>query len=161
MEEIIIFTVVFCCLLLGLIGSVLPIVPGPIMSYLGILVLYFFTDISVSNNEILIYSILTIVVFSSDYILQFLGVKKLGGQKNALYGTFFGIFIGLFFAPLGLFIGPFLGAFLGALKDNKEQKQAIRIALGALLGFVCGTVLKLTYSIYIIYIVLNKLLILP
>ena len=161
MEEIIIFTVVFCCLLLGLIGSVLPIVPGPIMSYLGILALYFFTDISFSNNEILIYSILTIVVFSSDYILQFLGVKKLGGQKNALYGTVFGIFIGLFFAPLGLFLGPFLGAFLGALKDNKEQKQAIRIALGALLRFVCGTVLKLTYSIYIIYIVLNKLLILP
>ena len=161
MEEIIIFTVVFCCLLLGLIGSVLPIVPGPIMSYLGVLVLFFFTDISFSNNEILIYSIITVLVFSSDYILQFLGVKKLGGQKNALYGTIFGIFIGLFFAPLGLFIGPFLGAFLGALKDNKEQKQAIRIALGALLGFVCGTVLKLMYSIYIIYVILNKLLLLP
>ena len=158
MEEVIIFTVVSCFLLLGLIGSVLPIIPGPIMSYLGILVLYFFTDNIFSNNEIFIYSIITALVFSSDYILQFLGVKKLGGQKNALYGTFFGIFAGLFFAPLGLLLGPFLGAFLGALKDNKEQKQAMRIAIGALLGFICGTFLKLLYSVFVIYVILNKLL---
>ena len=158
MEEIIIFTVVSCFLLLGLIGSVLPIIPGPIMSYLGVLVLYFFTDTFFSNNEIFIYGIITAFVFSSDYILQFLGVKKLGGQKNALYGTFFGIFLGLFFAPLGLLLGPFLGAFLGALKDNKEQKQAMRIALGALLGFICGTFLKLLYSVFVIYVILNKLL---
>ncbi len=156
MEEIFILLVVFCFLLIGVIGSIVPIIPGPIISYIGVLVLHFFTDINFSIKEIIIYGIITVLVFVSDYILQFLGVKKLGGQKNALYGTILGIFIGLFFPPIGLVLGPFLGAFLGALIDSKEQKKAIRIALGALLGFIFGTFLKLIYSASIIYIVVKK-----
>ena len=102
MVDILILLVVFCFLLLGVIGAILPIIPGPIMSYIGVLGLHFFTDINFSINEIFIYGIMTVFVFTSDYILQFFGVKKLGGQKNALYGTMLGIFIGLFFPPIGL-----------------------------------------------------------
>jgi len=158
MAEGFILLVVFCFLLLGFIGAIFPIIPGPLLSYIGVLGLYFFTDLNFSGQEVLIYGIMTVLVFASDYVLQFLGVQKLGGQKNALYGTVLGVLIGLFFSPIGLILGPFLGAFLGALMDNKEQKQAIRIALGAVLGFLCGTFLKLLYSVYIIYIVINKLL---
>lgn len=158
MAEILILLVVFFFLVLGLIGAILPIIPGPIMSYVALLALYLSTDIYVSINEIIIYGFVTALVFFSDYILQFLGVQKLGGQKNALLGTVLGILIGLFFAPMGLILGPFFGAFLGALIDKKEQNQAIRIAFGALLGFIFGTFLKLTYSTYIIYIVIHKLL---
>tara|TARA_Y100001968_G_scaffold328349_1_gene375330 strand:+ start:1448 stop:1933 length:486 start_codon:yes stop_codon:yes gene_type:complete len=157
MAEILILLIVFCFLVLGFLGAILPIIPGPLMSYFGVLGLHFFTDINFSHYEILVYGVMTLLVFMSDYLLQFLGVKKLGGQKNALLGTVLGVFIGFFFAPIGLILGPFIGAFLGSLIDNKEKNQAFRIALGALLGFLFGTFLKLIYSIYIIYIVINKL----
>ena len=86
-------------------------------------------------------------------------VKKMGGGTRSIYGTTIGVILGMFFfPPFGIVLGAFLGAFLGALMDNKEQKQAISIALGALLGFLCGTFLKLIYSVYIIYVVVSKLL---
>ena len=97
MVEILTLLVVFCFLLLGIIGAILPIIPGPIMSYIGILALHFFTDVNFSIIELAICGIITALVFASDYVLQFFGVKKLGGQKNALYGTIVGILIGLFF----------------------------------------------------------------
>jgi len=156
--DLLIIIIAFLFFLIGLIGAILPIIPGPIITYLGILLLYFFSDLNFSNNEIFIYTVATVLVFFSDYILQFFGVRKFGGQKNAIYGTMFGVLIGLFFPPIGLIIGPFLGAFFGALMDNKEKKQAIRVAFGALLGFLFGTFIKILYSIYVIYIVAQKIL---
>ena len=157
MSQILILLLVFCFLLLGFLGAILPIIPGPIISYLAILLMHFFTDVNFTNNEIVMYAIITILVFVSDYILQFLGVKKLGGKKNAIYGTVLGILIGLFIPPVGLILGPFLGAFLGALIDNKEEKQALHIAFGALLGFIFGTLIKLIYSVWVIFIILDKI----
>ena len=156
--DLVIIIIAFLFFFIGLVGAILPIIPGPIITYTGILLLYFFSDLSFSNNEIFIYTIITVLVFFSDYILQFFGVRKFGGQKHSVYGTMFGVFIGLFFPPLGLIVGPFLGAFFGALLDNKEKKQAIMVAFGALLGFLFGTFIKILYSIYAIYIVAQKIL---
>ena len=159
MEDIFILLIASAFLILGFIGSILPILPGPIISYIGLIFVHFFTSFKFSQSEIVFYTILTGIVFFSDYILQFIGVKKLGGEKYAMYGTIFGIIVGIFFAPIGLVLGPFLGALLGALKDNKAEGQAIGIAMGALIGFLFGTLLKIIFSLYILYIVINKLLI--
>ena len=153
MGQILVLFFVFCFLLLGLVGAILPIIPGPIMSYLAILLIHFFTELEFSFWQLFLYTVFTVLVFFSDHLLQFLGVKKLGGQKYALYGTAVGILAGLFFTPIGLF----LGAFLGALMDSKNKIQATRIAFGALLGFIFGTVLKLVYAVYIIFIILEKI----
>ena len=145
-------------MLIGFVGAVLPIIPGPLITYAGLLVLHFFSDsIDFSSSELLLYTLLTIIVFSSDFILQFIGVKKFGGEKYSVYGTMVGIIFGLFFSPIGLIIGPFLGAFLGALMDNKKQDEAFGIAFGALIGFIFGTFIKIVYSIGILIVIIDKL----
>ena len=158
MFEIVIILLTLIFFLLGLIGAVLPVLPGPLFTYLGILLLYVFTDLDITFSELIVYAIVTVFVFFSDYFLQFLGIKKMGGGKNAIYGTIVGIFIGFFFSPIGLIFGPFFGAFLGSLIDNNSNHQAFKIAFSALIGFFFGTLVKLVFAIYVIYIMMNKLL---
>ena len=157
------FLIVFVAaifLILGCIGSVLPILPGPILSYVGLLIIHFFaleTEF-LTNYELILYGFVTLFVFFSDYFLQLFGVKKMGGKKRAVYGTTIGIVFGMFFIPpFGIVLGAFLGAFLGALMDNQKNKQAFKIAFGSLIGFVFGTLIKLIYSFYIISLVITKL----
>ena len=160
MEELLVLFIIICCFFLGFIGSILPVIPGPIFSYIGLISAHFFTECKFSNSELLIFTILTVIVFCSDYILQFIGVKKFGGGKYSIYGALIGVICGLFFSPLGLILGPFFGAFLGALMDNKKNNEALVIAFGALIGFVFGTFIKIAFSIYVIYFVIQKCLIL-
>ena len=159
MMEIVILIIAFFLMLIGFVGAVLPIIPGPLITYSGLLFLHFFSDsIDFSSSELMLYTLLTIIVFSSDFILQFIGVKKFGGEKYSIYGTMIGIILGLFFTPIGLIIGPFLGAFIGALMDNKKHNEAFGIAFGALIGFIFGTFIKIVYSIGILIIIIDKLL---
>ena len=157
------FLVVFVAsifLILGCIGSILPILPGPVLSYVGLLIIHFFAfDMDfLTNYELIIYGFITLFVFLSDYVLQLFGVKKMGGKKKAVYGTTIGIILGMFFIPpFGIVLGAFLGAFLGALMDNQNNNQAFKIAFGSLIGFVFGTLIKLIYSFYIISLVITKL----
>ena len=157
MGDIFIFFIAFTLLILGFIGAILPIIPGPILTYLGLLLVHLFTELTFSTTELVLYAIITILVFLSDYILQFIGVKKFGGGNYSIYGTIIGVIAGLFFPPIGLIIGPFIGAFAGALMDNKRNNEAMVIAFGALIGFVFGSFIKIIYSLAIIYIVIDKL----
>ena len=157
MLDLILFIISFVFLVLGLIGAIIPILPGPLLTYVAFLIIYLFTDIEFSSIELITYTVLAFTISFSDYFLQFFGVKKFGGGKNAVYGTIIGIICGLFFAPIGLIVGPFTGAFIGALVDNKTDTEAVKIAFGSLIGFLFGTILKLIFSIYMIWAIIDKL----
>ncbi len=157
MLELILFIISFVFLVLGLIGAIIPILPGPLLTYLAFLIIYLFTDTEFNSIELITYTVLAFTISFSDYFLQFFGVKKFGGGKNAVYGTIIGIIFGLFFAPIGLIVGPFTGAFIGALVDNKTDTEAVKIAFGSLIGFLFGTILKLIFSIYMIWAIIDKL----
>ena len=158
MIEFIIFSFVILLLLLGVLGSVLPVLPGPLLTFLGLLVLHFFTDYTLTQSQLLLYTFITIIVIFLDYLCQYFGVKKMGGKKNAIYGAGIGLLLGFFIPPLGFVLGPFFGAFFGALIDNKNKVNALKIAFGSFVGFVFGTLIKLFYSIYVILWVAWKLL---
>ena len=139
-------------LLLGLIGSVIPALPGPPLSYLGLLLSHFF----ISKIEVdFIFWLAVLVVFVSvlDYYLQIYGVKKAGGGKYAIRGSLVGMLSGIFlFPPFGILVGAFVGAYIGAKIEASSNE--VKIAFGALWGFIAGTILKLCTSCYIIYILL-------
>ena len=80
-----------------------------------------------------------------------MGVKKFGGGRKAILGTFLGLFIGLLFQPIGLFVGPFIGAFIGALFEVQNDTRALKVAIGSFIGFVTGTILKLVISSVLFY----------
>jgi uncharacterized protein YqgC (DUF456 family) len=150
--EILIMIGIGILLLLGVIGSVIPALPGPPLSYIALVLYHFFIN---KMNGYFLFSIgvAVVIVTILDYFFQIYGVKKAGGGKYAIRGSIIGILLGIFlFPPFGILAGAFIGAFIGAKMET--DKNEIKIAFGALWGFITGTILKLCISFYIIYILL-------
>lgn len=134
----------FVCILLGILGSFLPVLPGPSISWIGIVLLYF-TETVTANYWILGISLLiTIILTVLDYIIPAKGTKKFGGSKYGIWGTNIGLVVGIFAPiPLGFIIGPFVGAFVGELiYDYQDHQRALKAATGSLLGFLASSFMK-------------------
>ena len=151
--EILIIILGFLLLLMGLVGSIVPALPGPPLSFIAILILSLFTSYHFDDDFLLIWAGIVIAVTALDYWLQVYGVKKFGGKQKAINGTLIGLILGILAPiPFGFIIGPFIGAFVGAYLEEKDDlTKSFIIALGALAGFLSGTILKLAVSLYLIY----------
>ncbi len=131
----------------GILGCVLPIIPGPPLSYIGLLFLHFTEKYQFSTRFLIIWAIITVVVYVLDYVIPVWGTKKFGGSKRGVWGSVIGLVIGLFFfPPFGIIAGPFLGAVIGELSLGKDSGLALKSGLGSFLGFLAGTLLKLITS---------------
>lgn len=138
-------------IIVGIIGCVLPIIPGPPISFLGMLVLRFTRFVSPDqvkayDNLLWIFAFVALVVTVLDYVVPVWGTKKLGGSKAGMWGATLGVLIGLFFVPIGLIVGPFLGAFIGEMMTGKDEKTSLKAGFGSFLGFLMAVGLKLTSS---------------
>lgn len=145
-------------LIIGIAGSIIPVLPGPPISFLGLLIFHFFTSYQIDVDVLWLLAAAVSIITFLDYWLQVYGVKRFGGGKKAINGTILGLVLGFFiFPPFGVIIGPFIGAFIGARMEVKEDlSSAMKIALGALAGFLGGTLLKFTLSIYIAVLFVNQ-----
>ena len=136
-------------ILLGIAGSFLPIIPGPMTSWLGIFILSFTQYVLI--NKIYLFSsfFIALSIFILDYFIPVLGVKKFGGGKGSVLGSSIGLICGLLFiGPFGILLGPFFGAFIGELVVNiNNKKGALKAAVGSLIGFLSGVFLKFVVSI--------------
>jgi len=134
----------FVCVSVGILGSFLPVLPGPGLSWAGILLLYF-TEAVPTNYWILgITLVLTIAILILDYVIPAQGTKKFGGSKYGIWGTNIGLIVGIFAPiPLGFIIGPFVGAFVGELIYNStDHKRAFKAATGSFIGFLASSFMK-------------------
>ena len=133
--------------LLGFIGSILPIIPGPPISWVGLLLLKW-TDFihdhgTAYENALWILLFFVVLVTILDYVVPIMGTKKFGGSKRGVWGATIGVVVGLFFGPLGIIIGPFLGAYIGEITTGKKEREALRAAWGSFVGFLLGVGMKL------------------
>ena len=134
--------------LLGIVGSILPIIPGPLTAWVGLLLVFSIEAIPMDYLFLSITFFIALVVFVLDQFISIWGVKKFGGDKKSIVGSVIGLVVGLLFlGPFGLFIGPFLGAFIGGFWSNRDVKKSIKSAVGALIGFFTGTFIKLLLGI--------------
>jgi uncharacterized protein YqgC (DUF456 family) len=149
--DILLLLIGFTCMIIGVIGSFLPVLPGPTISWIGLLLLYF-TDAVPANYWILgITLIITIAITVLDYVIPAKGTKHFGGSSYGVWGTNIGLIVGLFFPPFGFLIGPFVGAFIGELIHNsKDHKQALKAATGSFIGFLASTFMK--FMVCVIYL---------
>lgn len=134
----------FLCIIAGILGSFLPVLPGPGLGWTGLLLLYF-TDAIPTNYWILgISAAVVMAVTVLDYVIPAKGTKRYGGSKYGIWGTNIGLVIGLLAPiPLGFLIGPFVGAFVGELIYNSsDHKRAFRAATGSFIGFLASTFMK-------------------
>tara|TARA_B100001057_G_scaffold166445_1_gene167161 strand:- start:1343 stop:1831 length:489 start_codon:yes stop_codon:yes gene_type:complete len=138
-------------IIIGLIGSFVPVIPGPITAWLALLIIYQTSFVSSDFTFLAITLSISIGVFILDYFIPIIGAKKLGGTKSGIIGATVGLVVGLIFlGPLGVFMGTFLGAFIGELiQAPNDKRTALRAASGSLIGFLTGVFLK--FSITLIF----------
>jgi uncharacterized protein len=149
----------FILIITGLLGCVLPVLPGPPFSFLGLLLIHFKRFADFSNLFLLITAAVAIIVTLLDYIVPIWGTKKFGGTKAGQWGATIGMIIGMIFlGPLGLILGPLLGAIIGESINGAKSEHALKAGLGAFLGFLLGVGLKLAASIYMTYHFIKALL---
>ena len=141
--------------LAGIVGCLLPAIPGPPLSYVSILLLYLFNnqDYEITGKFLIIWIVLVAAVTILDYVAQPYFTKITGGSKLAVRCSIAGLIAGMiFFPPVGIIIGPFIGAFVAEFIINKKPlKNSLAAAGGAFLGFVLGTGLKLVVSGTLLY----------
>ena len=134
----------------GLLGAVIPVLPGTILSYIGFMCVYFVDSSSISTLQLVLCGIVSIAVIVLDYILPGYFSKLFGGTKYGITGATIGTIVGMFFGFVGIIIGPFLGAVVGELSGGSNLGQAIRAGFGSLIGFMFGTLMKLFICFYLL-----------
>ncbi|MBO5698925.1 MAG: DUF456 domain-containing protein [Bacteroidaceae bacterium] len=158
--EIVLITTALILGVLGLLGTILPILPGTILSYLSLLCISFLQSSSVDGTDLVIWGIITILVVLSDYYLPGYFSKLCGGTKAGITGATIGAIFGIFImGPLGIILGPFVGAVLGEMMSKKlPLRQAVIVGFGALLSFFVGTGIKLIVGIWMMVRVIAELM---
>lgn len=133
--------------LIGLIGVILPALPGLPLVFAGML-LAAWTDHfeHIHWLTLVVLGLMTVLSLAVDLFATTVGAKRVGASRKALLGSILGTFAGLFFMPVGLFVGPFAGALLGELWHGKEWRQATKVGFGTWLGIALGVVLKLSLA---------------
>lgn len=146
-------------MILGVIGSFLPILPGPLTSWIGLLIFHL-TDVVPMNWTFLIITlIIAIVIWILDYIIPAIGTKRFGGSKAGMIGTSIGLIVGLLSPiPGGIIIGPFVGALIGELINKSEFDKAIKAAFGSFLGFLASTFIKFIVAMVFLGLFIVKLM---
>ena len=148
------------CIVVGLIGCIIPAIPGPPLSLLGLLLIHWTSYVQYSNTLLLVLTIVAVVVTILDFILPVWITKFAGGSKYATWGATLGLVGGIFFLPpIGIILGPFIGAFVGEIMLNKDSDKALMSALGAFFGFLLGTGLKLIVSAIISFYFFKSLIV--
>ena len=138
----------------GLLGCVVPVLPGPPLSWAGLLVLYIWGPDGVfTTSFLLVWLAVTVLVTVLDYVVPSYFTRASGGSKAAGRGSLAGLFVGLlFFPPLGMILGSFLGALLAEMfVEGKNLEKSIKPALGSFAGFLCGTFMKLAVCWVMMY----------
>ena len=146
--DIILIIIAALFMLLGIIGSFLPVLPGPITSWLGLLIAHFTDAIPMNPSFLIITLVIAIAIWVLDYIIPAMGTKRFGGTKYGVIGTTVGLIVGLF-APIpgGIIIGPFFGALIGELINKNDTKTATKAAFGSFIGFLTSTFIKFVVAI--------------
>ena len=133
-------------IILGIIGCLVPVLPGPPLSFLGIIALHLSKFGDFTTTILFVLGAIALVVTILDVIVPVWGTKKFGGSKYGSRGAMVGLIIGFFIGPVGIILGPFLGAFAGEMIFKDDIKYALKAGFGSLLGFLTGIGLKLAAS---------------
>ena len=153
----------FVCLLVGIVGSIVPGLPGPPISWVGLLVAGFTPWVANTPTLLIVTADVAVVITVMDYVIPAVSTKRFGGSKYGIWGCNIGLVISIFGLPfgptglLGMVFWPFLGAFVGEYIKQQDLQPALRAGFGAFLGFLTGTLLKLVYCIALLVVVIVAL----
>lgn len=140
------------CVFTGIAGSFLPVIPGPSLSYIGLLFLQLTDTPPFGISFLLIMAFIVALVTVAENFIPAYGTKRWGGSRSGITGSMMGLLIGIFFfPPFGLIIGPLAGAFMGEIIAGRNSDKALRSAMGSFIGLLAGTLLKFITALVIGY----------
>jgi uncharacterized protein YqgC (DUF456 family) len=145
-------------MIIGILMCLVPILPGPPLSYLGIILLHMTRFGQYSTSTLIIFGVIAVVVTVLDYIVPVWGTKRFGGSKYGTRGATVGLIVGFFLGPLGIILGPLIGAFVGEMIFRDDMNYAFKAGFGSLLGFLTGIGLKLAASFVMTFYFVKELI---
>lgn len=152
------WTLAVVLIAIGLVGIVLPAVPGTMLIFAGLLLGAWadgFTRVGLGTLVVL--GLLAAASYGIDFVAAAFGAKRWGASRRAMAGAALGTLLGLMFGLPGLIVGPFLGALLGELTTNRDLVRASRMGMAAWAGFAVGMVAKVAMAFLMIGIFLAAL----
>ena len=141
--DIALLVLAFVLMVVGIIGCIVPGLPGTPLAYIGLWIAQATERVDFSWQTLLVWGIVVIAVSVLDYVVPALGTKRYGGTKYGVWGSTIGVFVGLFFGVAGVIIAPLVGAVIGELIGGKNSTEALKAGLGSFMGIMLGTVIKL------------------
>jgi len=140
-------------IIVGILGCILPVLPGPPISYAGMLLLQLTDNPPFESKTLVIWFLVAAGVTLLDYVVPVWGTRKYGGTRKGVWGSVIGLVAGIFFfPPIGIIVGPFAGAVIGEMLAGKQSNDAFRAGFGSFVGLLAGTLLKLIASAWMGYL---------
>jgi uncharacterized protein YqgC (DUF456 family) len=138
-------------IVVGLLGTVLPVLPGLPVMFAGMLLAAWAGDFQrIGGGTLTVLGLLVVVSIVVDLLASVIGAKRVGASGKGLWGAGIGGFVGIFFGLPGLVAGPFLGASLGEVAHGRPWRDASRIGLGTWVGILLGALLKLMLAFWML-----------
>ncbi|TVZ25818.1 hypothetical protein JM83_0749 [Gillisia sp. Hel_I_86] len=142
-------------MIVGILGSFLPVLPGVPISWLGLLVLHLAPSIPINYWLLGVTLVIAILIYALNLVIPAMGTKRFGGSKFGMIGATIGLIVGLITPiPFGVLIGPFVGAFIGEIINKSNSRSALKAAFGSFIGFLASSFMEfvIAFGFLILYV---------
>jgi len=147
-------------IVLGLAGTVLPLLPGTVLVWGGIVLGAWIDDFArVGTTTVVVVSVLAVLAWALDYVAGLMGARKVGASKQALLGAAVGTVVGLFMGLVGVLFMPLVGAAIGEYVARKDQTRAVKVGVATWVGIMVGLIAKVVLAFIMVGIFVAALLI--
>lgn len=154
--EIFLFILSAVLIIVGIIGAVVPALPGPPLAYVGLLLLQFTDKVQFSTSFLVVWGIVVLAVAVLDYYLPIWTTKKVGGSKAGINGSIIGMVVGIIFTPIGMILGTLLGAIIGEMVGGASGDKALKSGLATFVGTMLSIGIKLIVCVsFLIYYIIE------
>jgi uncharacterized protein len=147
-------------ILLGLAGTVLPMLPGTVLVWGGIVLGAWIDDFArVGTVTVVVVSVLAVLAWGLDYVAGLMGAQKVGASRQALLGAAVGTVVGLFMGLVGVLFMPLVGAAMGEYLARRDQARAVKVGLATWVGIMVGLIAKVVLAFVMVGLFVAALLI--
>ena len=160
MEITLLWVLCIALIVLGLAGTVLPLLPGTVLVWGGIVLGAWIDDFArVGTTSVVVVSVLALLAWALDYVAGLMGAQKVGASKQALLGAAVGTVVGLFMGLVGVLFMPLVGAAIGEYLARKDQNRAVKVGVATWVGIMVGVIAKVVLAFVMVGIFVAALLI--
>jgi uncharacterized protein YqgC (DUF456 family) len=160
LEITLIWVLSIALIVLGLAGTVLPLLPGTLLVWGGIVLGAWIDDFArVGTTSLVVVSVLALLAWALDYVAGLMGAQKVGASKQALLGAAVGTVVGLFMGLVGVLFMPLVGAAIGEYLARKDQNRAVKVGVATWVGIMVGLIAKVVLAFVMVGIFVAALLI--